>query len=213
MILVTVILLFIFLLNISLYWVFYVKIEEKERKRLIKLFYKIFPVIWTISLIPIPIINSSFLRIFLPNNYSYFDQYWIFFALFGIVLIFMGIVFVKRANKVYKVKSMDENSSSLITKGIFKLIRHPVYSAWGIIFLGFAIVSDSLISLIISLIIFIILEIHSMIEENLILVKKYGKDYENYKKKTPNRIIPTPLNLLLIMMAVIIAYVGFLNLN
>ena len=213
MLLVTIILLFIFLLNLSLYWVFYVRIEEKERNRLIKLFYKIFPAIWTISLIPIPIINSSFLRIYFPNNYTYFDQFWIFFVLFGIVLILMGIVFVKRANKVYKVKSMDENSSNLITKGIFKLIRHPIYSAWGIIFFGLAIISDSLISLIISPVIFIILEIHSMIEEKLILVPKYGKNYENYKKKTPNRIIPTPLNLLLIIIAVIIAYVGFLNLN
>ncbi len=213
MLLVTIILLFIFLLNLFLYWIFYVRIEEKERKKTFTLFYKIFPVIWTLSLVPIPIINSSFLRIYFPNNYSYFDQFWIFFALFGIVLIFMGIVFVKRANNVYKVKSMDENSSNLITKGIFKLIRHPVYSAWGIIFLGFAIISDSLISLIISPIIFIILEVHSMIEEKLVLVPKFGKNYENYKKKTPNRIIPTPLNLLLIIMAVIIAYVGFLNLN
>ncbi len=52
-----------------------------------------------------------------------------------------------------------------------------------------------------------------MIEEKLILIPKYGKIYENYIKKTPNRIIPTPLNLLLIIITVIIVYVGFLNFN
>ena len=52
-----------------------------------------------------------------------------------------------------------------------------------------------------------------MLEENLILIPKFGKNYEDYKRKTPHRIIPTPMNLLLIIMALVIAYVGFLNVN
>lgn len=212
MFLITIILLVIFLFNLVVYWVLFLKVKKKEKK-IVKLFYKIFPLIWTLSLVPVPIINSSFLKMYFPNNYSYFDQYWLLFALFGIALIIIGIIFARRANKVYKVKSMDKNSSNLITKGIFKLIRHPVYSAWGIIFLGIAIISDSLISLIISSLIFIILEINAIIEEKLILIPKYGKTYENYKTKTPNRIIPTPLNLFLIIITIIIVYVGFLNFN
>ncbi len=212
MLLITIILLVIFLFNLVVYWVIFLKVKKKEKK-IVKLFYKIFPLIWTLSLVPVPIINSSFLKLYFPNNYSYFDQYWLLFALFGIALIIIGIIFARRANKVYKVKSMDKNSSNLITKGIFKLIRHPVYSAWGIIFLGIAIISDSLISLIISSLIFIILEINAIIEEKLILIPKYGKTYENYKTKTPNRIIPTPLNLFLIIITIIIVYVGFLNFN
>ena len=156
MILITTILLLIFLLNLVMYWVFFLRIEEKERKKTTKLFYKMFPVIWTLSLVPIPIINSSLLRVFFPNNYSYFDELWIFFALFGIAIITLGIIFAKRARRVYKVKPMDENRSNLITNGIFKLMRHPVYSAWGLIFLGSAIMSDSLISLIISLILIMV---------------------------------------------------------
>ncbi len=212
MLLITIILLVIFLSNLAVYWVLFLKVNNKEKK-INKLFYKLFPIIWSLSLIPIPIINSSFLRLYFPTNFSYFDQYWIFFVLFGIVLIILGIIFAKRAKKVYRVKSMDEISSNLITKGIFKLIRHPIYSAWGIIFLGIAIISDSLISLIISALIFIVLEIHALMEEKLILIPKFGKTYESYKTKTPNRIIPTPLNLLLIIIMVIIVYVGFLNFN
>lgn len=212
MVLITIILLAIFIFNLTIYWVIFIKIKSKDKK-IVKLFYKLFPVIWTLSLLPIPIINSSFLRWYLPLNYSYFDQYWIFFALFGIALIILGIIFTKKANRVYKVKSLDENSSNLVTKGIFKLIRHPVYSAWGLIFLGIAIISDSLTSLIISGLIFIILEINAIIEEKLVLIPKFGKIYENYVKKTPNRIIPTPLNLLLIIVTILIIYVGFLNFN
>ncbi len=212
MLLITIILLIIFIFNLILYWILFLKVKDKERKS-VKVFYKLFPLIWTLSIVPIPIINLSFLKLWFPNNFSYFQQYWIFFALFGITLIIIGINFAKRARKIYKVKSLDETSSKLITRGIFKLIRHPIYSAWGIIFIGAAIISDSFISLLISLLILIILEIHAMLEENLILIPKYGKSYENYKRKTPNRIIPTPMNLLLIIIALVIVYVGFLNVN
>ncbi len=212
MLLLTIILLIIFIFNLILYWILFLKVNDKERKS-VKVFYKLFPLIWTLSIVPIPILNSSFLKLWFPNNFSYFQQYWIFFALFGITLIIIGINFAKRARKIYRVKSLDETNSKLITHGIFKLIRHPIYSAWGIIFIGAAIISDSFISLLISLLILITLEINAILEENLILIPKYGKSYEDYKRKTPNRIIPTPMNLLLIIIALVIAYVGFLNIN
>jgi protein-S-isoprenylcysteine O-methyltransferase Ste14 len=212
MFLITIILFLVFVLNLILYWVIFLKVKSKEKK-LVTFFYKIFPVIWTISIIPIPIINSSFLILLFPNNLSYFGYQWIYFALFGIVFIILGINFAKRARNLYKVKSLDETDSKLITYGIYKLIRHPIYSAWSIIFLGAAILSDSLICLIFSFIFLIVMEFHAIIEEKLILIPKYGDAYNNYKKKTPYRIIPTPFNLILIIIIVLIIYVGFLNLN
>ena len=212
MLLITIILLTIFILNITVYWLLFLKVKNKEQK-IVKIFYRLFPLIWTLSLIPVPIINSSFLILFIASNYSYFEYYWVYFALLGIAFIVIGFIFAKSARKEYKVKSLDESDIKLITYGIFRIIRHPVYSAWAIIFLGVAIISDSLISLIISLLIMIILELHAIIEEKLILIPKYDEAYENYKRKTPNRIIPTPLNILLIIITIIIVYVGFLNLN
>ena len=211
MFLITIILLTIFILNLVVYWVLFIKVKNKERK-IMKIFSKLFPLIWTLSLVPIPIINTSFLIFFFSSNYSYFEYYWVYFALLGIAFIVLGINIAKRARKEYKVKALDAANTKLITYGIFRIIRHPIYSAWAIIFLGAAIISDSLISLIISLLIMIILELHALIEEKLILIPKYDKAYENYKGKTPNRIIPTPLNLLLIIISIIIVYVGFLNL-
>ena len=108
---------------------------------------------------------------------------------------------------------MKESDSKRITYGIYKLIRHPIYSAWSIIFLGAAILSDSLLCLILSFIFLIIMEFHAIIEEKLILIPKYGDTYDNYKKKTPYRIIPTPFKLILIIITVLIVYVSFLNVN
>jgi len=212
MLLITIVLLAIFILNITVYWLLFLKVKNKEQK-LVKIFYRLFPLIWTLSLIPIPIINSGFLIFLFSSNYSFFELYWVYFALLGIVFIIIGINFAKRARKEYKVKSLDESDTKLITYGIYRIIRHPVYSAWAILFLGVAIISDSLISLITCPLIIIILEINAAIEEKLILIPKYNEAYENYKRKTPNRIIPTPLNILLIIITIIIVYVGFLNLN
>lgn len=206
MLLITIVLLTVFILNFITYWLLFLKAKNKE-KNSVKIFFKLFPIISTLSLAPLPIINSSFLILYFPHNYSYFKYYWIFFALLGIALIIIGINFAKRARKIYKDKS------GLITWGIFRIIRHPLYSAWVIMFIGAAMISDSLISLIIAPLVLIILETHAKIEEKVILIPNYGKAYENFKKKTTKRIIPTPLNLLLIIVIFIIVYVGFLNIN
>jgi len=207
---ITLSLLFLFISSLIIYWVIHLKVEDKNKKVVI-IFYNFHSVIWAFSLITVPFINSSFLRFYLPENLSYFKDYWILFALLGIVFILLGINFARRASKLKKNKIQNENNSELITSGVFRIIRHPTYSAWIIIFFGIALISDSLVSLIFCPIISLILEIHASIEEKLILIPRYGNDYENFKEKSPSRIIPTPLNLLLIIIAMIIVYVGFLN--
>jgi protein-S-isoprenylcysteine O-methyltransferase Ste14 len=212
MIILTLILLSVFITNIIIYWLIYLKIKNKE-KGIIKFYYKIFPRIWIISIVPIPIINSSFLILLFPNNISYFQYYWIYFVLFGITFIVLGVFFAKKARKEYKIKSYDESETKLITSGVYRIVRHPIYLSWVIIFLGVAIISDSFISLVVSLIFLIVLEIHAICEEKLILIPRYGNSYQNYIKKTPNRIIPTPLNFLLLIITFLIIYVGFLNIT
>ncbi|MFX1279303.1 MAG: methyltransferase family protein [Promethearchaeota archaeon] len=177
------------------------------------MFFKLFPVIWAITLISIPIVNSGLLRFFIKDNWSYFKDYWNLFALLGLIFIIVGINFAKRAKKVYKVKSLDETSSKLATTGVFRIIRHPIYSGWVIIFFGIALISDSITSLILCPILLIIVDIHALCEEKLILIPKYGKDYKKFMEKTPNRIIPTPLNFFLLIITILVIYVGFLNIS
>ena len=209
---VTLILIFTFISSLVMYWVIHLKVDDKSN-RLVKIFYNFYTVIWIFTLITIPIINSSFLRFYLPENLSYFKDYWILFALLGIVFIILGINFARRASQLKKHKLINENDSELITSGVFRIIRHPTYSAWIIIFFGMALISDSLVSLIFCPIVLLILEIHTSIEEKLVLIPRYGNNYDNFKEKSPYRIIPTPLNLLLVIITMIIVYVGFLNIS
>lgn len=197
------------MLNIFFYWVIFLKVKKKD----FSLFYKLFPVIWTITLISIPIVNSGLLRFFIKDNWSYFKDYWNLFALLGLIFIIVGINFAKRAKKVRKIKPLDETNSKLATTGVFRIIRHPIYSGWVIIFFGIALISDSITSLILCPILLIIVDIHALLEEKLILIPKYGKNYKKFMEKTPNRIIPTPLNFFLLIVTILVIYIGFLNIS
>ena len=185
-ILITILLMFIFILNLVTYWLLYEKNKEKLSK---KLFYKLFPVIWTLSIIPIPIINSGFLEFLFPTNYSYFQEYWIFFALLGILFIIIGIIFAKRAKKLFKINMVHGNSTNLIRSGVFKIVRHPTYFSWTIIIFGAALISDSLISLIIGVLIYTLFFLYYL------QFKKYKKLRHRFGKPKWYNIILTLLYL------------------
>jgi len=171
---------------------------------------KHFTTIRGIILIVIPILNSSLLRFYFPENLSYFKEYWNLFALLGTVFIILGINIARRGYQLKK-RRREEKNTKLITSGVFRIIRHPSYSAWVIIFIGMALISDSIISLIMCPIILISFEIHASFEEKRVFFPRHGSKYNDYMEITPYRIIPTPLNFFLVIITMIIIYVGFLN--
>jgi len=75
-------------------------------------------------------------------------------------------------------------SDKLISKGIYSLIRHPLYLGMLLIFLGYLLVSASVGSFIHLLCLIIYLPIGIYFEERN-LIKKYGEGYKNYAKQVP----------------------------
>jgi len=73
---------------------------------------------------------------------------------------------------------------SVIRKGVFNKVRHPIYLGSILLYLGLTITSCSIFSLIISMFIIAFYYYISKYEEK-ILLKKYGIDYENYIKEVP----------------------------
>lgn len=71
---------------------------------------------------------------------------------------------------------------SVITKGVFNWIRHPLYLSELLIYLGLCIITFSIISLIIWIIIFIFFNYVATYEEKK-LEGKFGEEYRRYKKK------------------------------
>jgi protein-S-isoprenylcysteine O-methyltransferase Ste14 len=72
----------------------------------------------------------------------------------------------------------------VITTGVFSIVRHPIYLGSILLYLGFILLSLSLLSTLVWLIIIIFYYMISRYEEKL-LTQRFGSAYEKYKKKVP----------------------------
>jgi protein-S-isoprenylcysteine O-methyltransferase Ste14 len=82
-----------------------------------------------------------------------------------------------------KPRDQMEDTSSLITTGLFKYIRHPLYLS--LILLGFGILAKNarLIQWIFALINFVSMILTAKVEEKEMTLK-FGDNYKEYMKKT-----------------------------
>jgi protein-S-isoprenylcysteine O-methyltransferase Ste14 len=91
-------------------------------------------------------------------------------------------------NIISTIRLKTINKHILITDGWFKYVRHPMY--FGVIFqlIGISFIFTSFISIIPIIIVIIFILIRIPIEEKMLL-EEFGKEYEQYKKKT-KKLIP-----------------------
>jgi protein-S-isoprenylcysteine O-methyltransferase Ste14 len=97
----------------------------------------------------------------------------------GITIFITGMVFYTFS--MYKYAVAEYNT--LITTGIYKISRHPVYGSFFLITIGISTASTSGILYIISLLHFITTGIIIKAEEKECM-KKFGETYEQYKSRS-----------------------------
>jgi protein-S-isoprenylcysteine O-methyltransferase Ste14 len=106
----------------------------------------------------------------------------------GIFLISAGILLrywsVRILGNFFRSTIVIQENHKLITKGPYKYLRNPSYSAVLLTFIGFGIGIGNWLSLISLFIIGLISFIRRISFENQALSKKFGDEYEEYKKKT-----------------------------
>lgn len=212
-VIITIILVGIFLLNYFLYWLIYLKTELKISKWWDN-YTKIFLIIWTALIFLIPIITSSYLSTIFGSEIFYqfpsLSLQAIFFIL-GVFLVILGIKFGISTMKVNKMKGLARGNFPLITKSVYEIMRHPMNTSWAVIFLGLALIFESLIALIIFPFFLLLLYLEGFLEEKHLLIPLFGEKYEIYKKETRSRMFPTPYHALLILIIIFIIYVGILG--
>jgi len=84
---------------------------------------------------------------------------------------------------------ITEGDHQLITHGVYKYVRNPMYSGSLISIIGFCLIFRCIITLIVMFIYSFLIFRMRIIEEERILLEKFGKDYEAYKKKS-KRLFP-----------------------
>lgn len=110
------------------------------------------------------------------------------FIIGGIVLILLGIYLWIQAVMVQKInKKVKENK--LLTKGVYALVRNPVYSAFIFIFTGLLLFTANYILLILPFVFWAFLTILMKNTEEKWLKNEFGKEYEEYLKEV-NGVIP-----------------------
>jgi protein-S-isoprenylcysteine O-methyltransferase Ste14 len=77
----------------------------------------------------------------------------------------------------------EQRPSKVVVSGAFKYVRHPLYLASLLTYLGLAFCTMSLIALTLFVLIWIFHDYIASYEEKL-LETKYGDDYKNYKRHT-----------------------------
>lgn len=199
----------LFIANLLVYWILYFTTPRKITKSW-DLYSKVYELLWSIPLIMIPVLGSSFLSPYFGTP-SYFKGYWVFFLAIGLIFLGLGIKMLKLSISMNRIKGLGKGKHRLISSGIYARVRHPIYSAWGFIFIGLAYCLDSLIAIFLSPLFILILWIMSIIEEKYILLPLFKNEYTHYAVETQRRLYPAPYNAFLIIFAVLTAYVGFVN--
>jgi protein-S-isoprenylcysteine O-methyltransferase Ste14 len=113
-----------------------------------------------------------------------------FFNYLGIILIIIGIAIYSISCYYFifygkGTPSPLDEPKMLITEGIYKYTRNPMYLSGVLIVLGEAIFFESLMILAYTFLLFVIYHLFIVFYEEPHLIRKYGKLYEEYMKRTP----------------------------
>ena len=107
----------------------------------------------------------------------------------GIALLIINFVIKILAQKQIGALPGLKNKSKLVTRGIYGIVRNPLYLSNGLLAIGMAILFRSMYALLFS-IPYSISYLFIIYFEEKDLLKKYGREYQEYKKNVPYRIIP-----------------------
>ena len=101
-------------------------------------------------------------------------------------LVILALVLITAAylsTSGHAVVAHGERPNSVVSTGAFRYVRHPLYSAAILFYLGLAVSTASLFSLLLLVIIFLFYNYIASYEESL-LETKFGEDYVSYKNRT-----------------------------
>lgn len=103
--------------------------------------------------------------------------------IFALIAIPMGIsVFLSIGKNITDTVETRKNHQ-LVTSGIYRFIRHPLYTTGFFLFVGLGLLSSNLLILFLSLVVLITLRARTFTEEQK-LIEEFGEQYTSYMATT-----------------------------
>ncbi|OLS23157.1 MAG: hypothetical protein HeimC2_27750 [Candidatus Heimdallarchaeota archaeon LC_2] len=96
------------------------------------------------------------------------------------MLVFSRINLGKQATGILVIRDTHE----LITNGIYKYVRHPIYGSVIFGFVGFILITQSLLVSMISFVVYFKILNNRAIYEEELLINEFGDEYREYMKKS-----------------------------
>ena len=100
----------------------------------------------------------------------------------SVIILFSAAYLAKTGLSIVFGEIREE--PSIIKKGVFGIVRHPIYLGAILFYLGLLVLSFSIIAVAIWILIVAFYCFIAKHEEKLLL-EEFGKDYEEYKKEVP----------------------------
>jgi len=153
---------------------------------------KIFELILENIFLPVLILWSLFvvitaLNILTPGIFSklFIDILWLKYV--GILFCYIGLIIFLAAlisfGKSWRIGIDEKNSNELITTGMFKYSRNPIFLFMDLYFMGIMLIYPNIVFIVFTF--FVIIGIHlQIVREEKFLLNKFGEEYIKYKKQT-----------------------------
>jgi protein-S-isoprenylcysteine O-methyltransferase Ste14 len=197
-------------LGFILVYTFWRRKENLIKKDKIKAYQKAFPIALTgialvisfviHSIFPhdlfIPDIDSSDLRWYfsIPLNEIFFNTHQLFFftrMIVAFLIMIQGFWVIFKSLFVFGIDNMGlvyvyyPEESKIVDHEIYSVLRHPTYHGLILVLMGSFFLRFTLYSIIFFFIFFIGINFHLKFVEEKELIKRFGRDYREYKNNVP----------------------------
>ena len=143
------------------------------------------------------------LSLFLTAYFSFFFGYFSYYTGIGelplpFLYVGLALIVIGESFRIWAILTLDRYFSPIITIysdhkvvtwGPYRLVRHPAYGGSIISFLGIALASRSVFSLLLVLIDVAVYDYRAKAEEKL-LIESLGDEYVNYRSRVRKKFIP-----------------------
>jgi protein-S-isoprenylcysteine O-methyltransferase Ste14 len=139
---------------------------------------------WIIVAVTIITLAASFYDLSILH-WEFYDS--MSFYYLGIILFILGyalrIYSRITLQKQFSVFVALQKEHMLITTGVYNYVRHPIYTAAIISFVGFFLITNSLLGLVVGFVLGFPALLYRIHIEEKMLIAHFGQEYINYKKR------------------------------